>query len=126
MCLVHICALLPVATAGELFKSSKDAESLVVSIEKDLEVLDLNFYVSDVVIGVNLGFLVDFIGPKGRRLNIKFFVLLLKKLGKIRIFKVLNWSISVCGWQEMAKKTYFRPKKQSLEFCTKCVFLAVT
>ena len=33
----------PAARARELFKPSQDAESLVVSIKKNLEILDLSF-----------------------------------------------------------------------------------
>jgi len=47
----------PGIRARELFKPSKDMESLVVSIFKKWEGLDVNFTVGDVMIRAGLGFL---------------------------------------------------------------------
>jgi len=49
------CHNLPADRARELFKHSKDSENLV-STKKNWEVLDLNYFVGDVISGVGLGF----------------------------------------------------------------------
>jgi len=42
--------------ARELIKPSKDAESFLVLICKNWDVVDLIFFVGDVILGVSLGF----------------------------------------------------------------------
>jgi len=49
--------------ARELFKSSKDVESLVVSIFKKVESFGFQFFVGDVIIVVGLGFFDNVIRP---------------------------------------------------------------
>jgi len=46
----------PAAKAREMFKLSKHAENFIVSILKNLEVLDLSFFVGDVIIGGSMEF----------------------------------------------------------------------
>jgi len=65
--------------------------------------LHLGFYVGDIIIQIDLGFLVDVIGPWAPTQRGNLLFLSLKKLGEIHIFRALDWLSSIYGSKVMAQ-----------------------
>ena len=111
----------PADWARELFKPSEDTENLVLLIEI-MGSLGFELFVSDVILGVGLGFFGlchQALGPNSEgQFFVCFFLNTPGDNPEIRIFKALDWSTSVSSLEVMPKNNKLcKESPRGLSYC---------